>query len=120
MAIACFDVPNTYTTNADNYFIPPVDKTWAITAMFCTNRDVVYTSVALDLWIINSDDQTLASISNAAPPNNKFIYIKALGIPSTDTYINDVQRLILTDNNIFYWKAAIASSINIVISYMEI
>ncbi len=119
MAIACYDIPGSYTQTASNYFQPTTGKTWAITAMFFTNRDGSSVQ-ALDLWIIDTDVQALNTITNASQPQPKFTYIKQLGIPAEDTYINDVQRLILSDNNLFYWKAAQADKINAVISYMEI
>ena len=92
-------------------------KTWAITAMFITNRDASSVQ-SVDLWIVDTDVQALNSIVSA--PQDKFTYIKQLGIPATDTYINDVQRLIFSDNNMLYWKAVNANKINVVISYMEI
>ena len=119
MAIACYDIPSTYTTIASNYFQPASGKTWAITAMFFTNRDESANQV-VDLWIIDTDTQALNTISNAQPPQAKFKYIQGLSIPATDTYVNDVQRLIMSDNNLFYWKAAALNKINVVISYMEI
>ena len=117
MPIACYDVPSTYTQTASNYFIPTSGKTWAITAMFITNRDASSVQ-SVDLWIVDTDVQALNSIVSA--PQDKFTYIKQLGIPATDTYINDVQRLIFSDNNMLYWTAANANKINVVISYMEI
>ena len=86
------------------------------TAMFITNRDAKSSVQSVDLWIVDTDVQALNTIVSA--PQDKFTYIK-LGIPATDTYINDVQRLIFSDNNMLYWKKN-ANKINVVISYMEI
>ena len=118
MAIACYDIPSTFTTTASNYFQPTTGKTWAITAMFLTNRHSA--AVGVDLWIVDTDVQALNSINSGSPPSDKYTYIKAIQIPGEDTYINDVQRLIMADHNLFYWKAAQANKVNVIISYMEI
>ena len=86
MAIACYDIPGSYTQTASNYFIPTSGKTWAITAMFITNRDASSVQ-SVDLWIVDTDVQALNTIvsvgdcsSNFSLSLKKFICISLIWI----------------------------------------
>ena len=116
MGMAAYNVPGTYQATDTNYFYVPAGKTYAITTAFFSNRHATV-DCALSVWVT---DESPSTIYNNGQPNDKYLYIKELQIPATDTYINDTQRMILEAGWGFYWIADTTNRVNAIISYMEI